>query len=163
MTMFTRDWLALGALTETKRPHELPYVMAVVVNRARGGKTWPSEIVRVLRQAKQFSGFNSYQAMTDDQCFATMRRQMPDELFAASLACADDILSRPSHLWPVDPATCWFWSPQSMLPAGVVPPWSDDLYAFAIHGIAPWRFVFAMAVPRAHPLRGNARREFDFS
>lgn len=156
------SWLAVGGLTETKRPHELPYVMAVMVNRARGGKTWPTDIVRVLRQAKQFSGFNAYSALPDNRCWEEIRKTLPDSLYAASLACATDILSRPVHLWPLDPGTYWFWSPQSMVPEGSVPLWAADLYSFTVPGVVPWRFVFACGVPRTHVLRGNALRDYDF-
>lgn len=47
-----RDWLAICICTETDRPHEMQYVAAVILNRVRAGKTWPSTIVRVVRQAK---------------------------------------------------------------------------------------------------------------
>lgn len=88
-----------------------------------------------------------------------MRARIPNERFAAALACADDMLSRPAHLWPLDPATFWYWSPCSMEPPGAVPIWArEDYAAFEVAGVDRWRFVFAMAVPRTHPLRGEGER-----
>ena len=154
--MTDREWLALVACTETKRPHEMPYVQAVVINRMRAGKTWPGTIVRVVRQAKQFSAFNPIMQLSDEQAFNWIRKELSDELFKSAEACAEDMLSRPAHLWPVDPATFWFWSPQSMVPRGSVPYWArEDHYSFTVSGVDPWRFVFAMAVPSNHYRRGN--------
>jgi hypothetical protein len=162
-----RDWLALAARTETTRPHEYPAIMAVILNRMRAGKTWPDSVVRVVRQPNQFSGFNAFRALVDDACYAAVRgswvrnigEERVAEILKVAAACADDMLSRPAHLWPLDPATYWYWSPQSMEPVGRVPEWASDLYSFSLSGIHPWRFTFAMAVARTDPYKGNAFRQ----
>lgn len=157
--MTAREWLALCLVTETNQPHEMPAVAAVILNRLRG-KGWPKEMVRVVRQAKQFSAFNATLALGDDEAFAVVRKAQSDALYAAALACADDMMARPEHQWPLTSRAFWYFSPISMQPAGSIPPWAGSYVAFCPGGIDPYRFVFLFDGGMSHPLRGNAAAVF---
>ena len=157
--MTAREWLALCLCTETNQPHEMPAVAAVILNRLRS-KGWPKEMVRVVRQAKQFSAFNATLSLGDDEAFAVVRKGQSDALYAAALACADDLMARPEHQWPITARAFWYFSPVSMVPAGSIPPWAEKLVGFCPCGIDPYRFVFLFDGGLNHPLRNNAGQVF---
>lgn len=148
------QWLALTTLTETDRPPEFPYIMQVILNRSRS-KRYPADVFQVVRQRYQFSFFNSFQAIADeDELYRQVlaAKNPPEALDSVARVAAAAMAQLPPQCGILPPNVLNYWSPRSMRPAGAKPRWDwSMLQVFSVRGIEPNRFTFAALVAGPTP------------
>lgn len=139
------DYQWLGALlaSESNEPHEWLYVGWVVRNRVEAEFLGDSTYVRVIRRRKQFSYWNQFEFLDDDDayreaCSGRIRHQLDE-----SERYAKWILSTPREYAPFAPNVFYFWSPVSMPEDGRIPGWAESMDRFCPPDVDPWRFIFA--------------------
>jgi len=139
-------WLALAIRSESERPHEWLPIGWVIRNRV-AHPSYPSDYRSAIRQAWQFSYFNSWIGRTDEECWTGAvsgyagQADASGELVALDAAMA--VVTAPAWRAPFSHRVLHFWSPRSMDPVGSDPSWADSLSRiFTLPGIDEQRFRF---------------------
>jgi hypothetical protein len=142
------EWLGLVARSESGQPHEWRFIMWAVRNRVEA-RRWSTTYAGVITQNKQFSYFNDYQHLEDeDAIFAAAvdgyaGDSSGDNCLDNAVECARSVIAAPRWSAPFSPKVDHFWSPISMRPVGSEPKWASAMYKiFTPCGIDSWRFRF---------------------
>lgn len=159
------EWMALTLVSESKHPHEWPYLATVIKNRVEYPRIYPNTLRGVVLQPYQFSAYNEWVGHSPSFILRKAREKFGPCVarhHCEALDVAHEVLGRRNWEDPFGRMVFNYWSPRSMVPPGRLPGWNwDILRCFVVSGVDPWRFVFAEEVGSAHPLSSN-EEQFNF-
>lgn len=148
--MSSIQWLGLCALTESNEPHEWWPVMWAIRNRVES-KRYPNTFGAVVMQPSQFSAFNDWQGVGEDDMYelglAHIRKHALADKLPYAEACAAHVIAAPMWQRPFSSRVLYYYSPVSMIPKRTQPKWWDAEVRreVLVSGVDPDRFVFGEA------------------
>ena len=157
------EWAGLAARSESDQPHEWWPILWVIRNRMLD-RNYPDTAQGVVTQAWQFSYFNEWRGRDDSAAvfseakmgYAGDHTGWHENDYTEAVVAAREVLTAGRREAPFGPKVLNFWSPQSMIPALILPDWNwEELRCFSLGGLDPSRFLFAESVNSRHPLADN--------